>query len=298
MPDLETDILQLRRREKDYLLRNDEKYVGMVADIAAALRAQIDTSPIAQTDKVMLSGLLADYERDFNALVAQNDRIEKLSGVMRKAAQDITPLVKQNVLDADRLAAEKRSGIAVATHERAQLNLIIVACALLLGVFFSFIITTRIVRPVREMAGLLDRLTEEVPSERIATVPGARDEINAMAESVNTLADNRATFVNWWKASMDEAIALRDLHEAASEKALEEANEELRAASLSQGSATQQHSGPDRQARGADRRGRKAAEAGRRQRHNRPRQGYAQGVGSAHPDAARGNRKMNRVLFG
>ena len=105
------------------------------------------------------------------------------------------------------------------------------ACALLLGVFFSVVITTRIVRPVGEMAGLLDRLTEENPSERVVTVPGARDEINAMAESVNTLADNRATFVNWWKASMDEAIALRDLHEAASEKAREEANEELRAAS-------------------------------------------------------------------
>ena len=94
------------------------------------------------------------------------------------------------------------------------------------------VITTRIVRPLGEMPGLLDRLTEESPSGRVVPVPGARDEINAMAESVNTLADNRATFVDWWKASMDEAIALRDLHEAAGAKARVEANEELRAASL------------------------------------------------------------------
>jgi len=233
VPDLETDILQLRRREKDYLLRNDQAYVRMVAEIAGRLRDQIGGSPIAQSDKVMLTRLLSDYERDFNALVAQNDRIGEMGKVMRKAAQDITPLVKQNALDADRLAAEKRSDIATSSRERAQLNLIIVACAVVLGVFFSFIITLRIVRPVREMAGLLDRLTDESPSERIATVPDARDEINAMAESVNTLADNRATFVKWWQSSMDEAIALRDLHAAPSKDAQQEAAEELRLASLS-----------------------------------------------------------------
>jgi hypothetical protein len=64
-------------------------------------------------------------------------------------------------------------------------------------------------------------------------VPGSRDEINAMAESVNTMADHRATFVNWWQASMDEAIALRDLHEAQDLSTRNEAAEELRLASLS-----------------------------------------------------------------
>jgi methyl-accepting chemotaxis protein len=51
-----------------------------------------------------------------------------------------------------------------------------------------------------------------------------------MAESLNTMADHRATFVAWWKASMDEAIALRELHEAETTCDRDEALQELRTA--------------------------------------------------------------------
>jgi methyl-accepting chemotaxis protein len=83
------------------------------------------------------------------------------------------------------------------------------------------------------MAGLLDQLTHENPVERVPTVPGGRDEINAMAISLNTLADHKATFFNWWRSSMQEAISLRDLHQAADETERFEAAEELRTAALS-----------------------------------------------------------------
>ncbi len=232
VPDLESNILQLRRREKDYLLRDDDEYVGMVQEIADTIRRQIDIAPIADQDKALLTGLLADYERDFLALVAQNHRVDELDRAMRAAADRITPLVTQNVDEANRLSDAKRAEIARASSASARLNLIIVVCAVLLGVFFAITITARIVRPVREMAGLLDRLTHESPAERIATVPGARDEINAMAESLNTMADHRATFVSWWKTSMDEAIALRDLHAAKDAAGRNEAVDELRLSAL------------------------------------------------------------------
>jgi methyl-accepting chemotaxis protein len=230
--DLETDVLQLRRREKDYLLRGDHEYVRMVGEIAERIRSRITASVISDADKTMLTGLLAAYERDFLALVAQNDHIAELDAAMREAAAQITPLVRQNVDEANRGMAEESAQVAETSNRHARLNLVIVACALLLGVFLTFAITSRIVRPVREMAGLLDRLTHESPAERIPTVAGARDEINAMAESLNTLADHRATFVGWWRTSMKEALALRDLHEAPTEEMRAEATEELRRAAL------------------------------------------------------------------
>jgi methyl-accepting chemotaxis protein len=232
VPDLESNILQLRRREKDYLLRDDDDYVRMVQEIADTIRRQIDIAPIADQDKTLLTGLLADYERDFLALVAQNHRVDELDRAMQAAAGQITPLVTRNVDQASRLSDAKRAEIARTSSASARLNLIIVVCAVLLGVFFAVTITARIVRPVREMAGLLDRLTHESPAERIATVPGARDEINAMAESLNTMANHRATFVSWWKTSMDEAIALRDLHAAKDAAGRNEAAEELRLSAL------------------------------------------------------------------
>lgn len=232
VPDLEANILQLRRREKDYLLRGDTQYVEMVGQAARTIREQIGASAIADEDKAMLVGLLAGYERDFLALVEQNGLIDNLALEMRESANRITPLVRQNVDQATSLMGKMEEAIKESSERSEQVNLLIVAAAAGLGIFLATIITLRIVRPVRQMAGLLDQLTHENPTERIPTVPGARDEVNAMAESLNTMADHRATFVGWWKASMDEAIALRDLHEAGAQADRDEGAKELRAAAL------------------------------------------------------------------
>ena len=73
----------------------------------------------------------------------------------------------------------------------------------MLAVLFAGTITLRITRPVLRMAGLLDRLAWEDPVERIPTVAGARDEINAMAESLNEMADHKAKMLAWWKRSVE-----------------------------------------------------------------------------------------------
>jgi methyl-accepting chemotaxis protein len=61
-------------------------------------------------------------------------------------------------------------------------------------------------------------------------VLGARDEIDAMAASLNVLADHKSTFVNWWRSAMREAVALRDLHAAGETSECARAAGELRLA--------------------------------------------------------------------
>jgi methyl-accepting chemotaxis protein len=87
----------------------------------------------------------------------------------------------------------------------------IIALGTLLGVFFAISITVRITGPLKKMAGLLDRLAYEEPTERMHFIPGGRDEVNEMAEAVNTMADNKARFIAWWKTSMLQADACQKL---------------------------------------------------------------------------------------
>ncbi len=234
VPGLETAILELRRREKDYLLRGDPAYIRQVQDIAALIRGQIGTAAIAAEDQAQLGALLANYERDFLALVAQNDLIAGLTLGMDQAARDMEPLARQNLAQADQAMVEESARLVVATQRQGRISLLVVLGAVVLGILFAFFLTRRIVRPVQEMAGLLNRLTHESPSERIATLPGSRDEINAMAQSLNTLADHRTRFVQWWKAAMREATALRKLHQSAGEDSRDQALEDLRQAALAQ----------------------------------------------------------------
>ncbi len=211
LPPLEVQVLQLRRREKDYLLRGDPTYVAMVDAIAADLSGRVAALPLEPADRDRLSSLITAYVRDFHALVDQDSRVAELTAQMDAAASRITPLVAANLDQARTDLAVMSERLASDSAARARRGLLIALAAAVLGALLALLLTSRIVRPVREMAGLLDRLTHESPSERMPVDPRGRDEINQMAIALNTLADHRNRLIQWWRASMQEATALRDL---------------------------------------------------------------------------------------
>jgi len=227
IPDLEAAIMQMRRREKDYLLRGDAGYVAMVDAIADDIGTRIAVSDVAADEQEALQALLAAYHRDFHALVDKNRRIGQLTNAMYDAAGRITPLVKANLVEATETMERVSREISETSAERARWSLIVAGIAPILGFLLALFITARIVRPVHRMAALLDRLTRENPKERIDTDPAGRDEINAMAIAVNTMADHKARFSEWWRSSMQEAIASRDLSQAEADDERVEAALEL-----------------------------------------------------------------------
>ena len=208
---LEEGVLQLRRREKDYLLRHDKKYVDMAKAELQHIRGLIEGSAVTEPEKARLRRLTEDYEADFVALVAQNDRIDGLLLEMKQAAGRIFPLVAENLTNVNRVTESVTREINESTRSKARFLLWISLGAAVGGLLIAVLITRRLTRPVREMAGFLDQLAQEDPTERIPTVPGARDELNAMAESVNKMADHKANMIAWWKRSVDQIEAERDM---------------------------------------------------------------------------------------
>ena len=209
--DLAISILQLRRREKDYLLRHDKKYVDMALQELNRIHTLVETSTISSEHKSHFLNLLENYNRDFLALVEQNDQIESLKEDMRVADSEISVLVEDNVAAANQFMRRMEREISISVAEKERFMLWSVFIATLLGIIFAVSITRHIVRPLRSMTGILDRLAYEEPSERLPFHPGARNEVNAMAMSVNTMADNRSRFIDWWKSSMREADACEKL---------------------------------------------------------------------------------------
>ena len=231
VPNLETNVYKLRRQEKDFLLRGDEAYVTKLVDIARTLRSQIAASPLSETDKALLAGLLLDYQQGFLLLVTQHASIVTLTSEVDAAARQIAPLITANVNQANQMMAARVEAIAESSQASVRLGMLSMYGALALALVFVITLTRRIVRKVRQMAGLLDDLAYGAPTARVPTLPGGRDEINAMAESLNALLEHRANFLDCWKTSINEMIAQRDLDRANSEAARDEAITALRAAS-------------------------------------------------------------------
>ncbi len=214
VPGFVTSILQLRRREKDYLLRLDERYVDMALEEIRYLTERIDSSSIPAEEKSYINNLIDKYQQDFLALVAQNDRIDQLVQLMRLAVQNINALVEENVSEADQGMNQGLLDVNNAALNNERLMYLTVAAATLLAVGFAVFLTLNIVRPMRKMVGLLDQMTYEEPTERMLVDLNGRDEVNAMAISLNTMAEHKKRFMQWWRTSMAEEEACKKLKQA------------------------------------------------------------------------------------
>src|SRR5262249_43611237 len=85
IPDATTLMLQIRRNEKDYLLRRERKYVDATHSSLEGLKQRIKSSGIALTYAEALLGLLDTYQQAFDALVALDDEVVQLTASMREA---------------------------------------------------------------------------------------------------------------------------------------------------------------------------------------------------------------------
>ena len=203
VPDLEKNILQLRRREKDYLLRHDEQYIRMAQGEIQTLRSQIAQSGISSSNKQRFNALLDSYASDFLSLVDQNEIIDRLALEMNDAARQITQMVERNIEIADRTMKETTETINADSQANSRLMLIIVIVALLLGISFAVYITRYITHSLHRIGTVLSRMAHSDPTDRVP-VTGGRDELDAMGAAVNTMSDHMERLIAWSMATIRE----------------------------------------------------------------------------------------------
>jgi len=203
IPDLEKNILQLRRREKDYLLRHDKQYVHMAQEEIQTLRSQVSQSGISAGNKQKFNALLDSYETDFLALVKKNDIIDRLAIEMNDAARQITQMVEHNVETSNRTMQETTETINAESQANSRLMLIVVFVALLLGISFAVFITRYITHSLHRIGTVLSRIAHSDPTDRVP-VTGGRDELDAMGAAVNTMSDQMERLIAWSMATCRE----------------------------------------------------------------------------------------------
>ncbi|MBF0368169.1 MAG: methyl-accepting chemotaxis protein [Magnetococcales bacterium] len=183
--DLEEDILSLRRREKDYLIRGDERYARMVQRGVERVSANIAASKISSDDRSALLALLKRYETDFLALVEQNHQIVRLTSLMRGAVHQVEPLVEAHVVEAVADMARAEKVTRANSQFRTTFALFLAATAILVGGVFSVFMTRRITDPVTTLIRLADLFSGEEPDDQ---APPQKDEIKALAAAMGRMS--------------------------------------------------------------------------------------------------------------
>ncbi len=177
-------VLQCRRDEKDYLLRRDEKYVTAAHQDLAKVEEFNRGKPKekeAQAD-------IAAYRAAFDALVAENRRLDTLEESMRTAIRKVEPALESlAAAGAERATAEVAQ--TQADCQRAlKIAMGLALAALAAGVCIAVVLTRSITVPLRKSTHYAQEVASGAFDGTLAV--DQKDELGVLAGSLRDMAAN------------------------------------------------------------------------------------------------------------
>ncbi|NMM44485.1 methyl-accepting chemotaxis protein [Rhodospirillaceae bacterium KN72] len=205
-------MLMMRRHEKDFLMRLDEKYVDRMDKRYAEFQEALPTSSVPAGERAEVDALMQKYLSDFRQaaalrldLVAQESQLSDLFSATEPAFDRIAAYF--NAQAADALAESD----ATAARVFASIVAVVVVAVLAMA-----IIATLIVRAVsRPIAAMTDAMTCLSQGKKDIAIPATEyaNELGRMATSVEVFKDAML--------AADEAARQRTLDAEAKEKRAE-----------------------------------------------------------------------------
>ncbi len=194
-PELKMLLLQLRRHEKDYLLRDDEAHAKQAGDVLAQMASRARAVPAGY--RAEYTRAAEGYRRSFGELVSQNARIASFVESMRAGTNRIEPAAREiEVKVKESAAANSRAALATA-KSRSDTATILGVVALALGVLIGIIvipsITRSITRPVTQVIEALTSGAEQVASASYQVAESSRQMAEGASEQASSLEETSAS---------------------------------------------------------------------------------------------------------
>ena len=141
------DIMVVRRDEKNFIMRGDEKSVSDMGDAISTLKAAIDASELTASDKSTIRAEVGAYQATFAELVKIEDQVHAYlattgpmvtSGRTVKASAD--ELAESAIAEVNAAAASAKSAVVA-----------FVVIAIVLGILIATVISKSITSPLNEV---------------------------------------------------------------------------------------------------------------------------------------------------
>jgi methyl-accepting chemotaxis protein len=193
---IKIDMLQLRRSEKNFLLRRSDKYVGYIKENTTLLKQHAQAAPIADSTKRKIAFFADDFLANFLKLVVLYKKIDALDAQLKREFAETNDLLESLVQEKEVVAVRYQ-----------RLSLVISIIALVVGLSMAVVMARGISRPIVR----LEEAAREVASGNFAVHIRAdsADEIGSLARSFDDMVQNvkRATeALQHEKASVEQKV--------------------------------------------------------------------------------------------
>ena len=212
-------MLQLRRNEKDFMLRRDAKYVDKLTGNLTRLLDQIDSSPHSVANKANLSKALGQYKTDFLKLVA----LEKELGLSHK--DGLLGQLRATIHQTEELLAQAEESTSNAINDASKRTdlIFIIASVLLAALNISLIVWVArgIIRPIETLSRVMAHACKERDLTQQVSING-KDEIADMGRVFNTMLGEFSSLISQVMDSSTHLSSSAEQLSASTSKALQD----------------------------------------------------------------------------
>lgn len=161
-PMIGEDVLQIRRTEKDYLLRGLEKYTIKINEMVPALRNKFTAIIEDPEQRKIAEGYCDDYLSLFNQIVAKDSLITAEIASMRASVHKIEPIVEELNKTVDKSFHDKLTTV----NRASTLQYVMITILAILGIGGGVFTAIKLLSVIRKKLGAepseLEKLAKEI----------------------------------------------------------------------------------------------------------------------------------------
>ena len=228
--DLST-VLMLRRHEKDFIIRNDEKYVNKFNALATSFQSEIkDNSRIPTEQRSSLADSIAVYMTHFNQLV----KLEKLMGIknntaLRQQLEELNDKTLEQFHIINEITAASREQIL---SEIRILYFVFAALIIGLSILLSYLISRKASVVLTSLSKNIEAFvsSEFTDKSKISYQENANDEISRLVGNYISMKKEILVLINQFQEKVQQRTKEIDRQKEQIEKQNQKITESINAA--------------------------------------------------------------------
>lgn len=182
-------MLQIRRSEKDFLLRLNPKYSQKVQDKYNLFSDEIDQSSLPANVKDEIQSKLTVYFGNFRDLVSQRLKLVEDSRTLFEAYNNLQPFFTDIMGKSERQFNEAALASQQASDGMINMMVILLPIQALIVVIFCLLVARNLVRPLLNLTQNMRRLAKGHTDNKITQV-NYQNEIGQMARALEVFQKN------------------------------------------------------------------------------------------------------------
>ena len=170
------NLLYCRRHEKDFFLRENEKYITQFNNSITEFNSNIGRSPYTEAVKSQMKSKVYEYQKNFLIAAKLVNDINANIEILREDVQKIEPLITSMMYDRE-AAAEAAS----------KMKLIVLLISLTVGILYAYYISKTISNSLKQLTNVANKVSEGDYS--VEANIQSKDEFGTLAKTFNLMIE-------------------------------------------------------------------------------------------------------------